>query len=274
MRNLYLFLVKNYAFILFLVLEIISISFLVRNNQYQRATVLNSADDFTGRMYERKNNITDYFNLRETNAMLMAENAALRKRLLESYYTLPADTGFVFDSVYQQRYNYIEAKVINNSFIRRSNYLTLDKGADLGIKRNMGVIGPDGVVGIVRNVGEHYSSARSLLHKDVKISALIERNGVIGSLIWQGYDPRYALLNDIPAHIEILEGDKVITSGYSSIFPKGIAVGIVRKVEKNKGDNFQKIEVDLATNFESLEYVYVVRDFMKTEIQQVEGEEL
>ena len=271
MRNLYLFLVKNYAFILFLVLEIIAVSFLIRNNQYQRATVLNSADNFTGRLYERKNNIADYFNLDETNEKLMAENAALRKRLKEAYYSMQIDSGQVFDSVYAQRYDYIEAKVINNSFIRRSNYITLDRGSDFGIRRNMGVIGPDGVVGIIRNVGERFSSARSLLHKDIKISALVKRNGVIGSLIWQGYDPRFAMLNDIPAHIDIQLGDAVITSGYSSIFPKGVPIGKVKDVEKNKGDNFQKIEIELATQFESLEFVYVVRDFMKNEVLKVEG---
>jgi rod shape-determining protein MreC len=273
MRNLYLFLVKNYAFILFLVLEVICGLLLIKNNQYQRATVLNSASNISGGLYQRTNNFSQYLDLTETNEKLMAENAALRKRLLESYYVLTTDSTEVFDSLYEQRYDYIQAKVINNSFIRRSNYLTLDRGTDAGIRRNMGLIGPDGLVGILRNVGDKFSSARSLLHKDIKISSLIARNGVIGSLIWQGYDHRYAMLNDIPAHVEIEVGDEVITSGFSSIFPKGIPIGKVTKVEKNKGDNFQEIEVSLATKFESLDYVYVIRDFMKNDVKFVEGED-
>ncbi|MFT6815325.1 MAG: rod shape-determining protein MreC [Sphingobacteriales bacterium] len=271
MRSLWLFLAKYYTFILFLILEVIAIAMLVNGNFYQQTTFYNSTNNFAGGVYERSNRVNDFFSLSSENERLHAENAALINRLKQSARSISLDTVQVVDTIYEQQYKYIKADIINKSTIKRSNYFTLNRGYDAGIRKNMGVICEDGVVGIIKAVSPRFSSGHLLLHKDVKISALIEGKDSFGSLIWKGPSARYAILKDIPLQVKVAIGDKISTSGFSTIFPKGIPIGEVESLETSEGDNLQTIKVVLSTNFNIINHVYVVEDFFLEEKITVEN---
>ena len=97
----------------------------------------------------------------------------------------------------------------------------------------MGVTGPSGVVGIVRDVSENFSRIQSLLHSQTRISATV--NGNIGSLVWGegNYNPGTAILKDVPSHVVLKPGSKVVTSGFS-LFPEGVAIGSVNQVNQDR----------------------------------------
>ncbi len=276
MRNLWLFLIKNYALFLFLVLEITSITLLINGNNYQRSTIINSANGVVGNWFSMVSKTEDYLSLSVVNDSLATENERLKNELKSTFYISKIDSGILTDTltandtVTLKQYRYITAKVINNSIIKRNNYITLNRGSLNGIKRNMGVVCSNGIVGIVKDVSPHFSTVISLLHKDIKISAQTMSTLDFGSLVWDGINPRRAQLIDIPNHVTIRKGDKVVTTAFSSIFPEGINIGVINNASIETGDNFYSIDVELSTPFEHLEYVYVIDNRMAAEQLKIE----
>ncbi len=178
----------------------------------------------------------------------------------------------VRDTVYQQHYRFIAAKVINNSIHQKNNYITINKGSLHGIKKGMGVISPTGVVGIVLNVSQQFATIQSLLHSETRVSAMLSSSQVFGSLIWgEKINPKRALLRDIPNHVEVKAGEEVNTSGYS-LFPQGIPLGKVTGTDISSGESFLDIEIELSTDFHNLQYVYVVIDQWDEEKKHVEAQ--
>lgn len=271
MRNLFLFIEKYKTFLLFLLLEGFCLFLVVNYHSYHRSRVLNSANFFAGNIYRSYDNAVAYLSLGEVNDSLGIENARLYGQLSNSFERVPEPEVEVCDHEPQQIYKYISAKVINNSVNKINNYITLDIGRKHGVEKNMGVMGPHGVVGIVTNVSEHFSSVMSLLHNDCRISAKISRNNYSGSVSWNGYDEKHAMLNGIPEHVSVEKGDTVMTSGFSSIFPENIMIGNVGEYSIPGGSNFYKIRVDLYTEFSSLDYVYVIKYLLKSEKKKLEA---
>jgi rod shape-determining protein MreC len=171
MRNLLIFFTKYNFVFLFILLEIISIYFLVENNYYQKSTFINSTNKIASSIYDKVNNINNFFSLRVVNQHLADENAKLHSEALKSYMKTDTKIFIKDDTVYRQQYEYVSAKVINNTINKRNNYLTLNKGSNSGIHPNMAVISPTGIVGIVKDVSENYASVLSLLNKNFKIIA-------------------------------------------------------------------------------------------------------
>jgi rod shape-determining protein MreC len=270
MRNLFLFLWRYNFFIFFLLLEIFCGYLIFQNNNFHRSSFINSTNAVSARVYSAVSKVTDYINLRSTNEALSRENAALKSLLPDVFYIDSVLKKVVNDTILKQQYNFMTAKVINNSVNRRNNYLTLDKGSLLGVKPEMGVVCSEGIVGIVKDVSDHYCSVMSFLHKDSRISARIKKNGFIGSLVWDGYDASHASLMDIAKHVQVARGDTIITSSFSSIFPEGILIGVVDEVTDGGGTNFQEISVKLSTSFGKLSYVYIVNNLLKDEQRALE----
>lgn len=270
MRNFILILRKYNFFILFLLLQIFAFYLIFLNNSYQRATIVTTSNNLVGQVYEGYSVVNDYLRLGSTNKLLAAENARLRNFDSTSFYLLRTHQKQVFDSIYMQQYTYIDARVINNSIAFANNYLTLDKGSIHGVKPEQAVISSTGIVGIVKNVSSHYSTVISLLHSSLKISSRIKSNGYFGSCVWGGRSPQIAYLKDIPSHAIISLNDTIETSSYSSIFPQGIAIGRIVKLG-NSGESFKNIELEYATNFENLSYVYVINNILKEELDSLES---
>jgi rod shape-determining protein MreC len=269
MRNLWLFFLRYYAFFLFLALEAFAIVLMVNNNSYHSASYFNSSNNVSAKFFEYLSYSRSFVNLQTLNDSLSKENAYLRNLLLASPYSNKVNRIYINDSI-MRRYTYIEAKVINNSVNKRNNYITLDRGSLHGIREKMGVICGDGIVGTIKDVSEHFCTVISFLHKDSKVSAQLNSSNEYGSLVWEGRNPKFASLKDIPTHVKVKLGDSVSTTGFSQKFPKNVFIGRVIKCDLKSGDNFYNIEVALSTNFTTLRYVYVVEDNFAEELKKLE----
>ncbi|MFD0765681.1 rod shape-determining protein MreC [Mucilaginibacter lutimaris] len=273
MRNLLIFITKYNAFFLFLIFMISSLIIYIKYNSFQKASFINSTNQVTGNLYARADELKGYLSLKEVNDKLAKENAALRNELRSSKYVDTVSKHQVADSVYKQQYVYIPAQVISNSVNKRNNYLTISRGSKDGIAKGMGVTSADGVVGKVVFVGEHLSIVQSLLHKDSRFSAMLAANKAIGYLQWgEDMDPHKGLLVDVSNNAQPKIGELVVTSELS-LFPAGIPIGKVSKLNAKGGGFFLNMEVALAVDFSKLEYVNVVINKFALEQATLEAQE-
>jgi len=258
MRNLLIFITKYNAFFLFLIFEISSLIIYIKYNSFQKASVINSSNEVTGRLYTQVNGFYDYLSLKEVNDSLARENARLRNQQKSSFYIDTVAKRKVNDSVYKTQYEYIEAKVINNSTNHSYNYITINRGRKDGIAVGMGVICGSGIVGKVVNVTEHLANVQSLLNKDTRFSVMLTKNREIGYIRWgEDLDPTKGLLMDVPNSAQPKLGEMVVTSGYS-LFPQGIPVGKVSNLHPKGGGISLNMEVTFSVDFTKLQYVDVV----------------
>lgn len=267
MRNLWIFISKYNAFLLFIIFFLASLFLAISNNSYQKASVLNSSNKLIGEGYERLNEVHSYLRLAQINDSLAAENARLRTMLPGSFYNDSVETRLVLDTVNKTHYSYVVAKVVDNSVRQRTNYITINRGRKQGIEKGMGVMSATGVVGIVRDVSDNFATITSLLNTDIKISAAIRESKAFGSLVWgENYtNPETMVLQDIPNHIVIKRGEHIVTSGYSTLFPPGLEIGHIIAKHSKSGENFPDIIVKLHTDFATLQYVYVIKNAFASE---------
>ena len=269
MRNLILFLTRNSYFILFLFLESLALFLVFQNNHFQRAHFLNSSNAIAGNIYKSYSGVTEYFGLKKENRKLAEENVALRNQLRESFSKEFKQPMFVQDSLHNKQYLFLSAKVVNNSTNRPDNYITLNIGSKAGVKSGDAVIASDGVVGIVRDVSDNFSSVMSALNEKSAVSVVIKKFNEPSILKWNGIDEDYALLERVPSHLELLKGDTITTSP-SSTFPEGIMVGYVESYEKIAGNTFYNVTIKLSTDFSQLRYVTVVKNLLREEQTNLE----
>jgi len=265
MRNLFNFFWKYHFFILFLSLELVAFTLIVQYNKVHKARYLNVSSAVAGSIYQATNNITDYFTLKRTNHELAQENAKLRTLSKDVFIKNQGEFVSIDDTLYKQQYKYLGAKVINSTTNRRNNILILDKGRNQGVEPETGVICANGIVGVIKDVSANYCSVISVLHKNTRTSASIKKNNYYGILEWEGMDPEYAILKDIPKHVQVEEGDQIITRGSSAIFPAGIDIGSISIFNAIPGSNFYYIRVKLSTDFRNLSYVYIIKNLLKEE---------
>jgi rod shape-determining protein MreC len=99
------------------------------------------------------------------------------------------------------------------------------------------------------------------LNTNLLISAKIKSSDVFGSVQWDGGNISEVQLLYVPRHVKASKGDTIITSGFNAVFPEGILIGKISKVEVNKTDpNFLALTVKLSTDFSKLNYVYLVEN--------------
>lgn len=250
-----------------------------RNSAYQRNIMFSSANVITGHIASVSGYVNSYLNLREINKELLERNGQLELEMIELQDQLEmmrADTvlfaGFAPDSTEQFPYSFILADVVNNSVSHLSNYITINKGRKDGIAPDMGVVSEKGVVGIVSTVSDHFSVIIPLLNPKFRLSSKVLGSSYFGSLSWNGRNSRFANLDELPRHVEFKKGDTIVTSGYSAVFPPGIVVGKVSDFKKQHDDNFYTLEVELATDFASLNNVRVIRNYHQAEQLSTEQE--
>lgn len=279
MRKLLDFLVRKRHWFLFILLEIISVVLICRNNVYQRSIIFSSGNIITGHVAAVSGAVTSYLDLKQINRELLDRNGRLEMELLElqeKMASMQADTsffsGYVPDSTELFHYNFITAQVVNNSITRLANYITIDKGRKDGVLPDMGVVSQSGVVGVVSTVSDHFAVIISLLNPKFRLSCKVVGSDYFGSMVWDGRDIGYANLEELPRHVNFEKGDTIVTSGYSAIFPSGIIVGTVESHEKQHDDNFYSVRVDLSTDFSSLTDVRVISNYRQDEQRNVENE--
>ncbi len=279
MRNIFLFIRQFFHLLLFFVLEGIGIYILVTYNKTHQAFLGEKANEVTGVINEKYNAIEYYFHLKSTNDSLVRENARLHNLLPGSFES--ADTGHLvfidslaFDSLKTRKFNFLEAKVVNNSVSLENNYITIHRGSGQGVTTDMGVIGPDGIVGKVILVSENYSRVMSLLNRKSKVSAMLKKGLFIGDVEWDGVNPDYVLMNKVPIRAKPQPGDTVLTSNVSEklSFPPGIMIGTVAEVLPDPTSSyFYTLKLKTATNFYSLQYVYLTENVQWEEQKKLEA---
>ncbi|HLA53807.1 MAG TPA: rod shape-determining protein MreC [Flavitalea sp.] len=276
MRNIFLFIRRYFNFLFFLVLQIIALSFLFRYNKFHEAAFMGVANELTGRINTRYSNVEYYFHLKKTNELLAAENEKLLNTQASNFQ--PADTAIklIQDTIpydtlgNKRRYLWRSARVVNNSVALQNNYITLHRGEKQGVTKDMGVIGPMGLVGMVVNTSENFSVVMSMLNRQSSVSAKLLKTDEIGKIQWDGASPSTVTMINIPKSAKVAKGDSVVTSGYSLSFPPDIMIGTVSEVIGEKSSNFYVLRVKPSTDFFSLKYVNVVSNLQSAEQKAVE----
>lgn len=270
MRNFIQFLAKYHIFLFFLVLEVFCFWLIFQNNTFHQASFINSSNRLVGTLFKWKGNITEYIELQRVNDELSDENEALRNRLKDNFVNVNDHFVMINDTLRERKYRYKSALVVNSSINKQLNYITINKGSGEGIKPEMGVINTKGLVGIVKDVSDHFSTVLPIINLEFTASAELKRTGNFGLLRWDGADYRYSYLHDVPRYADVHVGDTVVTRGASAIYPKGIPIGTVTAVSIKEGTDFHKIKVKLSNNFSNIRYVYVVDNLLKEEQLKLE----
>ncbi|HEY5826063.1 MAG TPA: rod shape-determining protein MreC [Cyclobacteriaceae bacterium] len=271
MERLLNFVYQYRAFFTFLLLELICAWMIVENNQYQSTKFFNSSNKLAANIIGVSQGVREYFSLRVINADLAEENARLRTQLEkrnQSLYTL--EVREIKDPAIINRYEYVSAKVVNNSTALFKNYITINQGRNAGIEPGMAVISSDGAIGKVKSVSDHYAVLISLLNIDENVSSVIKRTQHFGTIKWDGTNPRMINLMYVPRHVQPLVGDTVVTSGYNAIFPSDVLVGIIKEVNLKEEALFYDIKVELAQDFSKLAFVEIVKSNLKDERDSLE----
>lgn len=260
MLRIFQFIYRVRAFLLFAFLEFLAIWMIVANNSPQGAAFFNRSNELVGNALQKQSDVVQFFSLADANAALVDENARLKRELLELQ-VRPDSMPLVIDSVLEANFELKGARVVANSLRFSQNYLNLDKGSKDGIKPGMGVFNSQGIVGRVKSVSENYAIVFSVLNTNLLISAKIKSSDVFGSVRWDGSNTSEVQLLYVPRHVKASKGDTVISSGFNAVFPEGILIGKISKVEVNKADpNYLALTVKLSTDFSKLNYVYLVEN--------------
>ena len=271
MQQLINFIQKYRYFLFFLFLELIAFQLIINNLSFHKSKFISSASSITGGFYNKINTISDYFQLDIENKELLNENLILRNKLekLSQNMDTVAVSKIFNKTKFIQRYSYFQGRVEKNQFRNNYNFLTINLGEKDSITPEMGVINSKGILGITENVLQSYSRVRSILNKNSKINAKLKNSNYFGTLTWDGLDYNITQLLDIPRQAKLKVGDTIITGGMSSIFPEGIHIGRVNNII-NELSIKRIINIQLFNDMSNLKNIYVVKDFDKQQLMNLE----
>lgn len=271
MQQIIYFFQKFKYFLFFLFLEFIALTFIFNNHNFHKSKFINSANSITGKIYVALENFSEYLELKSINEQLSEENTRL-KNLLEhtKLFSTKEDSIVINSAKYHQKYTYTQAKIIKNSYSKPFNFLTINSGKSQGTEKEMAVVNSKGIIGITNNALNRYTTVQSILNRNSKINARLKNSNYFGTLGWDGKDYKIVQLFDIPRQASLKIGDTIETDGKSTIFPEGILIGTISKINtRNTVDN--KVDVRLFNDMSNLRYVYIIKNLHKEEIQSLEN---
>lgn len=270
MNKLIAFLKSRANFFVFLLLEVTALVIYYSQSPYHSAVFFNSSNAVTSSFLAAQVSVRQYFNVMEQNQSLVYENTQLKNRLHKMEYLVQHNNTLNADTAYYP-FRYLSAKVLQSTTAFNHNYVTVNKGYAQGVQVGMGVVSSKGVVGKVKSCSENFATITSVLHSDMLVSSRLKKVKVLGALKWDGKNVKTAKLMYIPRHIKVNVGDTVVTSEENSIFPYGIMVGIVERTQTLGDNNFIDIDVTLATDFVNIDYVYILQNSLKTELDSLQS---
>jgi rod shape-determining protein MreC len=269
MRNLVIFLKRFQIFLVFALLQVVALSIHFSHQSYPRARFSHTAGAISGQVMEMRHAVTKHFNLSRANLLLQEENIELRRQMPMSFIPLQSAMTKINDTLYRQQYSYIAATVLNSTFDKLNNYLTINAGTFQGVERGMGVFNHSGAVGYVFAVSEHFALVKTILSENINMD-VYTTNGAFGLLKWDGKNPTEAYITGIANDIELKIGDVVSTRGTRGLFPRGIPIGKVRALNLVEGDPMWDVRVELAVDFRRISHVYVIENLLKEEQDKLE----
>jgi rod shape-determining protein MreC len=270
MRKLFAFFRRFQIFLFFVALQFLALSTYFTYLTIPRSQYLSTANNVNGALWGVQNFFIKYIRLDETNSKLLSANKRLREKLPENYIRLENGLIKIEDTLYHQQYAYTPATVINSTYDKRNNFMTLNIGSLQKVKRGMGVISDEGLVGVVFSVSEHFSLVKSVLSKNINIPVMLEKSGAFGFLKWETQHERYANISGISNDIPVKKWEKVVTRGGEGMFPSGIIVGRISSVKPIEGKPLWEVTLKLGVNFKAAQKVYVVKNILKEEQDKLE----
>lgn len=272
MQQLIFFIQKYKYFLYFLLLQIIALVLIFNNHSFHRSKFVSSTNSITGGLYDKSNELSDYLKLKTYNNQLSEENNELKNKLALLGFSADSVTETkVIDSLkFKQEYLFINGKIRRNEFNKPYNFLLINRGKKHGVTKEMAVINDKGIIGITDNISNGYTRVQSILNRNSRINARFKNNFYFGTLIWNGKDYNTVQLTDIPRQATYQVGDTIITGGKSTIFPEGIPVGTVINKPKNLTAS-NTIDIKLFNDMSNLGYIYIVKNFDKQEIKELEN---
>ena len=262
MIKLIKFLTTKKSFLLFVLLELIAIILIINSHNYAQVQTYSWQTAFSGQINQRLSGIKYHFYLKQYNDSLLKQNANLLQKFynniqIENTGTLPGE------------YEFIPAYVVSNQYHLSHNIILINKGRLDSIQPEMGVTGTNGVVGIVQKTSGHFSRVISILNKNTKLNVSLLHSNYTGFMQWDGNKPNVFSITDLPADAPIQIGDTIITGGRSSVFPKGIPIGIITDFATVPGQKSYKINLKSFMDYTNIGPVYVIKNILKKEIDSL-----
>ncbi|MGV4438302.1 rod shape-determining protein MreC [Ornithobacterium rhinotracheale] len=260
------------VFVLFLLLEGVAVFLMFTQSGYHKGAIGEKMMSVDGYVSGKIAKVSHFFDLPEENEALAQENALLRQSL-KNLQSSPRQGVSLKDSTLLRPFKYLPAQVVDYSLRKRDNYFLINKGAADGIKEDMAVLSPDGLVGVVFSTSKHYASVLSILHSKTNIKAKVKNLDYFGIIQWPGEDHRILELTEIPKYLNVKVGDTVVTAGASAVYPEGELIGRVSKLSPNPQTGDYNIEVTTFNDLARVKNVYVVEDLERPDIQQAKAKE-
>lgn len=266
MQQIINFVIKNSTRLLFLLLLGLGFFLTIQAHYYHKNLVVSTSNQVSGFMYEKKSQITSYFDLKNENQALVEENTYLKKILMNQKDSLLVNKNKMINN---QIYELVTARIINNKYNSHYNYLTINAGSSKKVKEEMGVINSKGIIGVVTKTSSQYAKVKSILNLDSQINAKTKRSNHKGIITWNGKNTGYVQMLEMPRLSSVKVGDTIVTSN-SLFFPEGINIGIIKDVYTDDKTSFYTLNIKLFNDMTNLGYVSVIKNYHKKEIESLE----
>lgn len=275
MRKLIEFIRSIYVVVLFVVLEVLAVSYYAHSTHYTQARLLARSTRLVGGVHGFFAGIGHYFSLGRENRLLLDRVARLEERLAQYE---EASTAARLDSYMQDigesKYRFAVASVVSNSTNRLQNLLTLNRGLRDSIQTEMAVLSPDGaMVGYVVACTDRYSVALSVLNTSFRASGKLADSDYSGAICWDGLDPHVVVLDELSKYADPKPGDEVVTTGFSQYFPPDVLIGWVESAALNETRTAYTVRVRLAAELSRLNDVVLVGNRDLYEIRALQQSE-
>jgi len=276
-RNVFLFIRRFSNFLLFFVLQVVSIYLIYHYNKYHNAVGSVAMNEVTGRVNEQYNRVDNYIGLKKENDKLRAQNERLLNAMRSSFENPDTTTSFVADTIpydtlgNKRKWLYQSAKVVSNSVTSPGNFIVINRGSKQSVEKGEGVVDTnDGVIGIVTDVSSNFAVVMSMLHKDSKITAILKNDPASGGLvIWDGKEPNYLSLINVRKSARAKRGDTVLASPITATFPTGMMIGTIDEIKPDVSTNTFLIKIKSTANFYNLQYAFAIKNYQKAEVDSL-----
>ncbi len=262
MYRLIEFLRAIYVFLIFVLLESGAIVFYAHSDSYTQAKLLGYSSQVAGGVGSFWSGVSSYFSLREENEELLQRIVELEESVAKYHMVLSdsliyAASGRGYKG---EEEIYRRARVVSNTINKRNNYLMINRGESSGVSDGMAVITPSGdMVGYVVSVSNNFAVVMSVLNGGFRSSGkLASGDQHAGSLSWDGADGYRIQMRELSRYADVRKGAKIVTTGFSQIFPEGITVGYVVDAQLDQARTSYDVEIELAADMSALEEILVV----------------
>ncbi len=261
---------KGYTFIAnlatFIILEVAALCLLINSSTTRQIWLFAGFNSAKAAIWGPVDKVRNYLHLAKENEMLAEDNLQLTRKLLDERNSLKSEMA-KWTKAFGPEYDVMPANIVTMTTGSQHNYVIVDRGKRDSVEVNDGIITPKGVIGVVTNVGEHYSYAISYANQQMTISAKAGEDSYVGSVKWSGKRSDESVLSGIPLHANIENSEIVYTSGFSSIFPPDIPIGVI--IGKESDESMSSFTIRLFEDFAKIQHVLIVKCSGRDEINEL-----